>query len=98
MVISAVLSQLLSKSSDVRGGFFFSKFYQKERITSAKIPFQIYGSQAANPYDCLRQSCSIVIATMNKMATAMQEGEYDSEKPQNKVRVRLQTRQQLLVC
>ncbi|XP_026194838.1 dynactin subunit 1 isoform X3 [Anabas testudineus] len=45
---------------------------------------QIYGSQGANPYDCLRQSCGIVIATMNKMATAMQEGEYDSEKPQNK--------------
>lgn len=47
--------------------------------------FQIYGSQGANPYDCLRQSCSVVIATMNKMATAMQEGEYDAEKPQNKV-------------
>ncbi|CAJ1074605.1 dynactin subunit 1 isoform X6 [Xyrichtys novacula] len=45
---------------------------------------QIYGSQGANPYEYLRQSCSTVIATMNKMATAMQEGEYDSEKPQNK--------------
>ncbi|XP_070403130.1 dynactin subunit 1 isoform X8 [Nothobranchius furzeri] len=45
---------------------------------------QIYGSQGANPYECLRQSCSIVIATMNKMATAMQEGEYDSERPQSK--------------
>ncbi|KAI1887478.1 hypothetical protein AGOR_G00190730 [Albula goreensis] len=45
---------------------------------------QIYGTQGINPYECLRQSCSIVIATMNKMATAMQEGEYDSEKPQNK--------------
>ncbi|XP_028420832.1 dynactin subunit 1 isoform X2 [Perca flavescens] len=45
---------------------------------------QIYGSQGANPYDSLRQSCGIVIATMNKMATAMQEGEYDSERPQNK--------------
>ncbi|XP_053702079.1 dynactin subunit 1 isoform X3 [Synchiropus splendidus] len=45
---------------------------------------QIYGSQGTNPNECLRQSCSIVIATMNKMATAMQEGEYDSEKPQNK--------------
>uniref|UniRef100_A0A8C4I125 Dynactin subunit 1 n=1 Tax=Dicentrarchus labrax TaxID=13489 RepID=A0A8C4I125_DICLA len=45
---------------------------------------QIYGSQGANPYEYLRQSCGIVIATMNKMATAMQEGEYDSEKPQNK--------------
>uniref|UniRef100_A0A671WS18 Dynactin subunit 1 n=1 Tax=Sparus aurata TaxID=8175 RepID=A0A671WS18_SPAAU len=43
---------------------------------------QVY--KGANPYECLRQSCSIVIATMNKMATAMQEGEYDSEKPQNK--------------
>ncbi|TNN50940.1 Dynactin subunit 1 [Liparis tanakae] len=46
---------------------------------------QIYGSQGANPYDCMRQSCGMVIATMNKMATAMQEGEYDSEKPQNQV-------------
>lgn len=27
----------------------------------------------------------MVIATMNKMATAMQEGEYDSERPQRKV-------------
>ncbi|XP_029315849.1 dynactin subunit 1 isoform X4 [Cottoperca gobio] len=45
---------------------------------------QIYGSQGANPYECLRQSCGMVIATMNKMATAMQEGEYDSERPQNK--------------
>ncbi|XP_068573692.1 dynactin subunit 1 isoform X9 [Cebidichthys violaceus] len=45
---------------------------------------QIYGSQGANPYDCLRQSCGMVIATMNKMATAMQEGEYDSERPQSK--------------
>ncbi|XP_056282936.1 dynactin subunit 1 isoform X2 [Pseudoliparis swirei] len=44
---------------------------------------QIYGSQGANPYDCMRQSCAMVIATMNKMATAMQEGEYDSERPQN---------------
>ncbi|XP_067098767.1 dynactin subunit 1 isoform X2 [Osmerus mordax] len=45
---------------------------------------QIYGSPGANPYECLRQSCSIVIATMNKMATAMQEGEYDAEKPQSR--------------
>ncbi|XP_054469517.1 dynactin subunit 1 [Anoplopoma fimbria] len=45
---------------------------------------QIYGSQGSSPYDCLRQSCGMVIATMNKMATAMQEGEYDSERPQNK--------------
>ncbi|KAM9450080.1 dynactin subunit 1a isoform 2-T2 [Clarias gariepinus] len=44
---------------------------------------QIYGLHGENPRECLRQSCSAVIATMNKMATAMQEGEYDSEKPQH---------------
>uniref|UniRef100_A0A8C7J6E5 Dynactin subunit 1 n=1 Tax=Oncorhynchus kisutch TaxID=8019 RepID=A0A8C7J6E5_ONCKI len=43
---------------------------------------QIYGTQGSNPYGCLRQSCCIVIATMNKMATAMQEGEYDADRPQ----------------
>ncbi|XP_037388854.1 dynactin subunit 1a isoform X3 [Pygocentrus nattereri] len=43
---------------------------------------QVYGSHGLNPHECLRQSCSAVIATMNKMATAMQEGEYDAEKPQ----------------
>ncbi|XP_073418971.1 dynactin subunit 1 isoform X2 [Dendrobates tinctorius] len=45
---------------------------------------QIYGMQGSSPYECLRQSCAILIATMNKMATAMQEGEYDAEKPQSK--------------
>ncbi|XP_010136014.1 PREDICTED: dynactin subunit 1-like, partial [Buceros rhinoceros silvestris] len=46
---------------------------------------EIYGTQGINPYECLRQSCSILIATMNKMATAMQEGEYDADRPQTKV-------------
>ncbi|KAM3857819.1 dynactin subunit 1-like [Diretmus argenteus] len=46
---------------------------------------QVYGSHGLNALECLRQSCSAVIATMNKMATAMQEGEYDAEKPQGKV-------------
>ncbi|XP_060687912.1 dynactin subunit 1-like isoform X2 [Hemiscyllium ocellatum] len=41
---------------------------------------QVYGAQATSPYECLRQSCTVIIVTMNKMATAMQEGEYDSEK------------------
>ncbi|XP_059422438.1 dynactin subunit 1-like isoform X2 [Carassius carassius] len=50
-----------------------------------KAAEQIYGSQGINPQECLRQSCSVVIATMNKMATAMQEGEYDSERPHNAV-------------
>uniref|UniRef100_A0A8C3D5H7 Dynactin subunit 1 n=1 Tax=Corvus moneduloides TaxID=1196302 RepID=A0A8C3D5H7_CORMO len=49
-----------------------------------KVSEQIYGSQGINPYECLRQSCSILMATMNKMATAMQEGEYDADRPQNK--------------
>uniref|UniRef100_A0AAZ3RPJ3 Dynein associated protein domain-containing protein n=1 Tax=Oncorhynchus tshawytscha TaxID=74940 RepID=A0AAZ3RPJ3_ONCTS len=47
-----------------------------------KAAEQIYGTQGSNPYGCLRQSCCIVIATMNKMATAMQEGEYDADRPQ----------------
>ncbi|KAJ6658613.1 hypothetical protein lerEdw1_020001, partial [Lerista edwardsae] len=50
-----------------------------------KATEQIYGAHGLNPYECLRQSCSILIATMNKMATAMQEGEYDADRPQSKV-------------
>ncbi|KAG7262402.1 hypothetical protein CRUP_024070 [Coryphaenoides rupestris] len=46
---------------------------------------KVYGPQDVSPQDCLRKSCYAVIATMNKMATAMQEGEYDTEKPQGKV-------------
>ncbi|XP_061439705.1 dynactin subunit 1 isoform X2 [Rhineura floridana] len=49
-----------------------------------KASEQIYGVQGINPSECLRQSCNILIATMNKMATAMQEGEYDADKPQTK--------------
>uniref|UniRef100_A0A4W4GSR8 Dynactin subunit 1 n=1 Tax=Electrophorus electricus TaxID=8005 RepID=A0A4W4GSR8_ELEEL len=51
-----------------------------------KVLEQVYGSHGLNPHDSLRESCNTVIATMNKMATAMQEGEYDSEKPQRMVR------------
>lgn len=53
--------------------------------TDSEVPPQIYGVQGISPHECLRQSCSILIATMNKMATAMQEGEYDADKPQTKV-------------
>ncbi|XP_006872473.1 PREDICTED: dynactin subunit 1 isoform X4 [Chrysochloris asiatica] len=45
---------------------------------------QIYGTPSSSPYDCLRQSCNILISTMNKLATAMQEGEYDAERPPSK--------------
>ncbi|MBV99602.1 Dynactin subunit 1, partial [Eschrichtius robustus] len=45
---------------------------------------QIYGTPSSSPYECLRQSCNILISTMNKLATAMQEGEYDAERPPSK--------------
>nr|XP_020459792.1 dynactin subunit 1 [Monopterus albus] len=73
------------------GAQMMSPFGEQEGLSAVKLENvafkageQIYGSPGANPYECLRQSCGMVIATMNKMATAMQEGEYDSEKPQNK--------------
>uniref|UniRef100_A0A3P8TXR1 Dynactin subunit 1 n=1 Tax=Amphiprion percula TaxID=161767 RepID=A0A3P8TXR1_AMPPE len=53
--------------------------------TACKVVEQIYGTHGVNGPELLRQSCSSVIATMNKMATAMQEGEYDADKPQGKV-------------
>uniref|UniRef100_A0A8C4ED02 Dynactin subunit 1 n=1 Tax=Dicentrarchus labrax TaxID=13489 RepID=A0A8C4ED02_DICLA len=49
---------------------------------ACKAVEQVYGSHGLNGPECLRQSCSSVISTMNKMATAMQEGEYDADKPQ----------------
>ncbi|XP_053716592.1 dynactin subunit 1-like isoform X3 [Synchiropus splendidus] len=49
-----------------------------------KVVEQVYGAHGLNALESLRQSCSSVIATMNKMATAMQEGEYDADKPQGK--------------
>uniref|UniRef100_A0A671VSC1 Dynactin subunit 1 n=1 Tax=Sparus aurata TaxID=8175 RepID=A0A671VSC1_SPAAU len=49
---------------------------------ACKAVDQVYGSQGLNGPESLRQSCSAVITTMNKMATAMQEGEYDADKPQ----------------
>ncbi|XP_040849602.1 dynactin subunit 1 isoform X3 [Ochotona curzoniae] len=49
-----------------------------------KATEQIYGSPSSSPYECLRQSCNILISTMNKLATAMQEGEYDAERPPSK--------------
>ncbi|XP_053198984.1 dynactin subunit 1-like isoform X3 [Scomber japonicus] len=48
---------------------------------ACKAVEQMYGAHGT---ECLRQSCASVITTMNKMATAMQEGEYDAEKPQGK--------------
>ncbi|XP_041710380.1 dynactin subunit 1 isoform X4 [Coregonus clupeaformis] len=71
------------------GAQMVSRLGEQEGLSALKLEEvafkageQIYGIQGANPYECLRQSCCIVIATMNKMATAMQEGEYDAERPQ----------------
>ncbi|XP_077445091.1 dynactin subunit 1a isoform X2 [Stigmatopora argus] len=52
--------------------------------TVCKAVEQVYGVHGLNGTECLRQSCSAIVATMNKMATAMQEGEYDADKPQGK--------------
>lgn len=49
------------------------------------LHLQIYGTPSSSPYECLRQSSNILISTMNKLATAMQEGEYDAERPPSKV-------------
>ncbi|MEQ2187854.1 hypothetical protein GOODEAATRI_008869 [Goodea atripinnis] len=65
------------------GAQMMSPLGEQDGLAAVKLE-DIYGSQGANPHECLRQSCCIVIATMNKMATAMQEGEYDSDKPQSK--------------
>ncbi|XP_068611754.1 dynactin subunit 1-like [Brachionichthys hirsutus] len=51
---------------------------------ACKAVEQMYGCHGQSGPECLRQSCGSIITTMNKMATAMQEGEYDSEKPRGK--------------
>uniref|UniRef100_V9KA34 Dynactin subunit 1 n=1 Tax=Callorhinchus milii TaxID=7868 RepID=V9KA34_CALMI len=50
-----------------------------------KATEQVYGAADSSLCENLRQSCGVVIVTMNKMATAMQEGEYDSNSPPIKV-------------
>ncbi|XP_030046809.1 dynactin subunit 1 [Microcaecilia unicolor] len=78
--VAAVGAQMVAPLSENEG-------LQAGRLEnlSFKAAEQVYGAQGINPHECLRQSCSIVITTMNKMATAMQEGEYDADKPQIKL-------------
>ncbi|XP_030048404.1 dynactin subunit 1-like [Microcaecilia unicolor] len=78
--VAAVGAQMVAPLSENEG-------LQAGRLENLafKAAEQIYGAQGINPHECLRQSCNIVIATMNKMATAMQEGEYDADKPQIKM-------------
>ncbi|XP_059364599.1 dynactin subunit 1a isoform X4 [Carassius carassius] len=71
------------------GAQMIAPLAETEGLTALKIEDvmfkavdQVYGAQGLNAFECLRQSCAAVISTMNKMATAMQEGEYDAERPQ----------------
>ncbi|XP_042615265.1 dynactin subunit 1a isoform X6 [Cyprinus carpio] len=71
------------------GAQMIAPLAEPEGLTALKIEDvmfkavdQVYGSHGLNAYECLRQSCAALIASMNKMATAMQEGEYDAERPQ----------------
>ncbi|XP_057716422.1 dynactin subunit 1 isoform X3 [Corythoichthys intestinalis] len=75
--VAAAGAQMMSPLGEQEGGLPAAKLHD----VAFKAGEQIYGQPGANPYECLRQSCRIVIATMNKMATAMQEGEYDAERP-----------------
>ncbi|XP_067656587.1 dynactin subunit 1-like isoform X2 [Haliotis asinina] len=38
---------------------------------------RVYGKEDSGPYECLRHSFGIVVGTMNKLANAMENGEYD---------------------
>ncbi|XP_025093203.1 dynactin subunit 1-like isoform X2 [Pomacea canaliculata] len=38
---------------------------------------KVYGKEDTGPYECLRMSFGIVVGTMNKLANAMENGEYD---------------------
>nr|XP_033809739.1 dynactin subunit 1-like isoform X2 [Geotrypetes seraphini]XP_033809751.1 dynactin subunit 1-like isoform X2 [Geotrypetes seraphini] len=78
--VAAVGAQMVAPLSENEG-------LQAGRLENLafKAAEQVYGAQGINPHECLHQSCNIVIATMNKMATAMQEGEYDADKPQSRL-------------
>ncbi|KAK3590123.1 hypothetical protein CHS0354_041172 [Potamilus streckersoni] len=38
---------------------------------------KVYGKEDTGPYECLRTSFGVVVGTMNKLASAMENGEYD---------------------
>ncbi|XP_072315553.1 dynactin subunit 1-like [Eucyclogobius newberryi] len=81
--VLAVLQEVAAAGAQV-----MAPLAESEGLSSAKLEDfliqaveQIYGSLGLRPNECLQQSCTSVIATMNKMATAMQEGEYDADRP-----------------
>ncbi|KAM7377510.1 hypothetical protein PAMA_014016 [Pampus argenteus] len=77
--VAAAGSQLVAPLAEQEG----LNALKLEDITCKAVE-QVYGSHGLNTAECLRQSCCSVITTMNKMATAMQEGEYDADKPSGK--------------
>uniref|UniRef100_A0A3B4AVH1 Dynactin subunit 1 n=1 Tax=Periophthalmus magnuspinnatus TaxID=409849 RepID=A0A3B4AVH1_9GOBI len=88
--VLAVLQEVAAAGAQV-----MAPLAENEGLSAAKLEDflikaveQIYGSQGLNPSECLQQSCTAVITTMNKMATAMQEGEYDADRPTPPVEVR----------
>ncbi|XP_059891660.1 dynactin subunit 1a isoform X4 [Gadus macrocephalus] len=85
--VVAVLQELAAAGAQMMAPLAEQDGLQALRLEDVafKAVEKVYGPQDLNPQDCLHQSCCAVIATMNKMATAMQEGEYDAEKPQGKV-------------
>ncbi|KAI2657722.1 Dynactin subunit 1 [Labeo rohita] len=78
--VNAVLQEVAAAAAQL-----IAPLSEHEGLPAVKLEDMAFkaAEQGINPQECLRQSCSVVIATMNKMATAMQEGEYDSERPQN---------------
>ncbi|KAL3863717.1 hypothetical protein ACJMK2_005462 [Sinanodonta woodiana] len=66
------------------GSMDFKKYNDAEGLMAKKleeISYQasdkVYGKEDTGPYECLRTSFGIVVGTMNKLASAMENGEYD---------------------
>ncbi|XP_029644920.1 dynactin subunit 1 isoform X3 [Octopus sinensis] len=74
MVQEAVLSssRQQSKSDDNEG----VKPKQMEEL-AYEATDKVYGKEDSGPYECLRLSFGAVVGTMNKVANAMENGEYD---------------------
>ncbi|GAB1603614.1 dynactin subunit 1-like isoform X4, partial [Argonauta hians] len=74
MVQEAVLSssRQQSKSNDNEG----VKPKQMEEL-AYEATDKVYGKEDSGPYECLRLSFGVVVGTMNKVANAMENGEYD---------------------
>uniref|UniRef100_A0A8C1NZY4 Dynactin subunit 1 n=1 Tax=Cyprinus carpio TaxID=7962 RepID=A0A8C1NZY4_CYPCA len=78
--VNAVLQEVAAAAAQL-----IAPLSEHEGLPAVKLEDMAFkaAEQVYSTKQCLRQSCSVVIATMNKMATAMQEGEYDSERPHN---------------